>query len=221
LNQHFFGTLGIFRYVANEMEVRLLFSRDGVNFSPADRGIPFLAPRGKGYWDAHMVSMCSQPVEVGDEWLFYHGGSNAHHDWWIGSNLPEDIDEPEVHDPKQHVRYGLGLARLRKEGIASLDGSRQRDGYVVTRPVMSPGERLVINARCRKGGSIRAAVLNMDNKPMGNCSIEAADPFTADSTCHVFTWSGKPALPGKAQWRKFHFLLKDAEIFSFRLGPAG
>lgn len=214
------ATLGILRFVENEMDVRLLFSRDGINFRATNRGRPFLAPRGEGYWDRHMVSICSQPVEMGDEWWFYHGGTNSHHDWWIGSNFPENIDEPEVRDPDRNVRFGLGVARLRKEGIASLDGSRQRDGYIVTRPVMSDGKRLVINARCRKGGSIRVAVLDLDNRPMGNCSLDASDPFTGDSTCHTVTWGGEPGIPaGPEQWRKMHFLLRDAEFFSFRLSP--
>ncbi len=213
------ATLGVLRFVENEMDVRLIFSRDGLNFKAADRGNPFLSPRGKGYWDTHMVSISSLPVEMGDEWWFYYGGTNSHHDWWMGSNFPEDIDEPEVHDPDGNIRFGLGLARLRKEGFASLDGSKQRDGYVVTRAVMSDGERLSINARCRKGGSIRAAVLGRDNQPMGNCTLDASDPFTGDSTCHTVTWGGAAGLPGKAQWRKFHFLLRDAEIFSLRLDP--
>ncbi|MFW5858165.1 MAG: hypothetical protein ACOCX4_09820, partial [Planctomycetota bacterium] len=43
-----FGTLGIFRHADDEMEVRLLHSRDGVRWTPTDRGTPFLAPRGPG-----------------------------------------------------------------------------------------------------------------------------------------------------------------------------
>ena len=214
------ATLGVLRHVDNEMDVRLLFSRDGTNFKAALQGRPFLAPRGEGYWDTHMVSMCSQPLEMGDEWWFYHGGTNSHHDWWIGSNFPEDINEPEVHDPEQNVRFGLGVARMRKEGIASLDGSKQRDGYVITRAVMSDGEQLVINARCREGGSIRAAVLDLDNQPIGKCSLNAADLFSGDSTCQTLSWGGNSDIPGKAQWRKLHFLLRDAEIFSFRIIPA-
>ena len=210
-----FGTLGVFRYVDNEMDVRLMCSRDGVQFKSTDCGQPFLAPRGEGFWDAHMVSMTSQPVEMGDEWWFYHGGTSSHHDWWMSPQ--EGIDEPEARDPAGHVRFGLGLARLRKEGIASLDGSRQRDGYVVTRPVMSDGERLVINARCRGGGSIRAAVLDGNNQPIGGCSLESCDVFTDDSTNHDITWGGDPSIPGNGEWRKLHFLLRDAEIFSFRI----
>ena len=216
-NQHF-ATLGVFRFVDNEMDVRLLQSRDGMNFRPADRGQPFLTPRGEGFWDAHMVSMTSQPIEVGDEWHFYHGGTSSHHDWWIGP--PEGIDEPEAHDAYEHVRFGLGLATLRKEGIASLDGSRQRDGYVMTRPLMSQGNRLVINARCREGGSIRAQVLDLEGRALGRCTLDASDVFTGDSTSHTFAWGSDPEVDAIGEWRKLHFLLRDAEIFSFRLAAA-
>ena len=197
-----FGTLGVLRFVDNEMEVRLLFSRDGIHFRPTDRARPFLAPRGAGHWDAHMVSITSPPVEMGDEWWFYHGGTTSHHDWWLGP--PEGIDEPEVHDPAQHVRFGLGLARLRKEGIASLDGSKQRDGYFVTRPLMSPGDSLVINARCRQGGAIRAAVVDVHNQPIDGCSLEASDAFSGDSTRHTMSWRGRAAAGAGGGWRKLY-----------------
>jgi hypothetical protein len=209
-----FGTLGVFRYIENEMDVRLLYSRDGMNFKPTDRAQPFLSPRGEGSWDAHLVSITSQPVEVGDEWWFYHGGSSSHHDWWIGP--PEGINEPEVHDPDRHVRYALGMAKLRREGIASLDGSKQRAGYVITRPVMSEGDRLTINARCRSGGSVRVEVLDLNSRAIGNKTLDTCDPFTGDSTAHAMTWAGDPAVPGAGEWRKLAFYLRDAEIFSFR-----
>lgn len=209
-----FATLGIFRYVANEMEVRLLFSRDGVNFKPADRATAFLAPRGEGHWDAHMVSITSQPVEMGDELWFYHGGTNSHHDWWIGP--PEGIDEPEVHDPDTHVRFGLGLAKLRRDGFASLNGSRQRRGFVLTRPLKSPGRRLMVNARCRRGGWIKAALLDQNNAVIGGRSLDACDAFGADSVRHELTWGGRRELPEPGAWRKIHFLVSDAEIFSFQ-----
>ena len=114
-----FATLGVFKYVDNEMEVRLLHSRDGIHFHTADRGQPFLAPRGPGRWDAHMVSITSPPVEMGDEWWFYHGGSSSRHDW---------------KEPGEKTEFGLGLARLRREGLASLEASPRREGYLVTRP---------------------------------------------------------------------------------------
>jgi len=213
-----FATLGILRYVANEMEVRLLSSRDGQNFVATDRGTAFLAPRGPGHWDAHMVSITSQPIEAGDDWLFYHGGCRVHHDWWCGP--PEGIDHPDTHEPAKAMRdgYALGVARLRKEGIASLAGSRERPGFVLTKPFKSGGNRLTINARCRPGGSITVGVLDPERRPLDGRSAEHADPFTGDATAHPVTWGGSTEMGQPGQWRQLLFLIRDAEIFSFRCG---
>jgi hypothetical protein len=214
-----FGTLGIFQYARGEMEVRLLHSRDGVHFQPTDKGNAFLVPRGKGHWDAHMVSIASPPVEKEGEWLFYHGGTSAHHDWWMDGTL---AGVAESDDPNTHAKFGLGLARLRKEGVASLWANAERGGYLLTRPLKSAGTRLMINARCHPGGSIKAAVLDQDNQPVAACTAEASDAFTGDSTAHIMSWNGNAELPAtKSGWRKIHFLLRNAEIFSFRFANDG
>lgn len=114
--------------------------------------------------------------------------------------------------------FGLGLARLRKEGFASLDGSRQRPGYVITRPLQTWGSRLSIKARCRKGGTIRVAVLDGGDLPVDGCCLKASDPFSGDSVEHIVTWHGNAAF--SAGWRKLHFYLEDAEVFAFRFLPA-
>lgn len=210
-----FATLGIFSYVDNEMEVRLLSSRDGLRFTATDRGNAFFAPRGAGHWDAHMVSMNSQPIEIGGNWHFFHGGSSVHHDWWIGP--PEGIDEPEARDPAAASRdaFGLGVAILRKEGLASLDGSRQRRGYLLTKPFMSDGDRLIINARCRPGGSISIAVLDTDRQALPNRDGVQCDGFTGDATDHAVTWGGDASMGRRGQWRQLMITIEDAEIFSF------
>jgi hypothetical protein len=212
-----FATLGVLRFVDNQMDVRLLYSRDGQTFTPADRGTPFMTPRGDGHWDAEMVSMTSQPIEVGDELLFYHGGANVHHDWWAGP--PEGIDHPDARNPYEAMRdgFGLALAKLRKDGFASLRAGKERPGYVLTKPFKSPGNRLTINARCNAGGSIRVGVMTTDRKPLDGRTVEQCDAFTADATAHEVTWSGSNDVGDPGKWRQLMFLLRDAELFSFQL----
>jgi len=214
----FFGTLGIFQYTASEMEVRLMHSRDGFHFKPTDKGNAFLAPTGGGKWDAHMVSITNGPVVKGDEWYFYHGGTSAHHDWWMDGSL---AGVPESDNANTYAKFGLGLAKLRKEGVASLWANAERGGYVMTRPVKATANRLLINARCKPGGSIKAVVLDLEGKVVGNCSKENSDAFTGDSTAHAVTWAGNAEVPAaKGGWRKIQFWLRDAEIFSFRFDAA-
>ena len=80
---------------------------------------------------------------------------------------------------------------------------------------------MTINARCRAGGSVRVEVLDLNNRPIGNSSLDRCDPFTGDDTGHAVTWAGNPGVPGSGEWRKLAFYLRDAEIFSFRFAEPG
>jgi hypothetical protein len=113
--------------------------------------------------------------------------------------------------------YAMGLAKLRKEGFASLDGSRERPGYVLTKPFKSGGSRLTINARCRPGGSIAVGVLDTDRNPLEGRAHEMCDVFTGDATAHAVTWAGSSDVGQPGQWRQLLFMIRDAELFSFRL----
>ena len=211
------GTVAVLRGVENEMDVQLMVSRDGTRWSRTNKRQPFLAPRGDGHWDGHMVSMVSPPIDVGDETWFYHGGTDFHHDWWMFGKA-EGLDHPEARSALGGS-WGLGLATLRKDGYAGLYATRHREGIVVTQTVVSLGTKLEINARCEPGGSVRVEVAGHDDEVIEPCSKERSDPFTGDSVRHTVTWAGDPAIPtttGHGTWRKLRFYLRDAELFSFR-----
>ena len=77
------GFLNTMSYVSNEIEVRLVYSRDGKTWRHLNKRRPFLAPRGEGHWDSYMSTITHDPIRVGDELYIYHGGASNHHDWWI------------------------------------------------------------------------------------------------------------------------------------------
>jgi hypothetical protein len=211
------ATVGVLRFVENEMHVQLLVSRDGIRWGRTNKRQPFLAPRGEGSWDAHMVSSDSPPIEVGDELYFYHGGTDRHHDWWIFGQA-ENMDLPEARDPESGT-WGLGLATMRRDGYAGLYSTRHREGIVVTRPLISLGTKLEINARCAPGGYVRVEVADHTDEVIEPCSRDSCDPFTGDSVRHTVTWNGEAGIPtthGRGTWRKLRFFLRDAELFSFR-----
>ena len=218
------ATVGVFQAVDNEMEVQLLMSRDGLRWLRTGKRQPFLAPRGEGYWDAYMVSLVSPPIEMGDELWFYHGGTNYHHDFFL-AGARESLDHPEARDPL-NARFGLGLATLRKDGYAGLYANRYREGTVVTRPLISLGTKLVINARCAPGGSVQVEVADRYDEALEPCLKERCDPFTGDNVAHTVTWAGNPDIPAgvgsrwggpgeRTYWRKLRFFLRDAELYSF------
>jgi len=213
--QHF-GTLGVFRQADNEMYVRLVYSRDGLHWSPADRGLPFLSPRGPAHWDAHMVSIVPAPIEVGGQLWFFHGGTSGHHDYWMST---EKLDVPEARDLAA-VHFAMGLATLRRDGFCSLDTGDVRPGVIATRPVFSSGTALFINARCRAGGSIRVTLTDPNGQTLEGCELAKCDLFTGDDVSHKVTWQGRDLIPGANTFRRVVFHLRKAEIFSFRFAES-
>ncbi len=214
------ATPGVFRSVENEMDVQLLVSRDGLRWDRTMKRQPFLAPRGESHWDAHMVSMTSPPIEVGDQLWFYHGGTDFHHDWWL-VGARERIDHPETIDPLGcGAGFGLGLATLRKDGYAGLFANRYRTGVLITRPLISTGTQLEVNARCAPGGSLRVEITDRFDRVAEPCSRDNCDPISGDQVAQIVTWLGSPKIPaGRDQgmfWRKVKFYLQNAELFSFR-----
>ena len=143
----------------------LAYSRDGREFRrPAAR--PPLIPVGEeGCWDAGMA-MASRWLEVGDEWWIYYCGTGGAH---------------KERDPKP----GIGLARLRKEGFASLR-SPPGGGFVVTRVFPCPAGRLWINADARRG-EVRVKVTDYSRQPVDGFAGESLS-FGGDAVRHEVRW---------------------------------
>ena len=179
------GFLNTMSYVSNEIEVRLVYSRNGKTWRHLNKRRPFLAPRGEGHWDSYMATITHDPIRVGDELYIYHGGASNHHDWWI-SGAREGLDVPEVteHDG---VNYALGLAKLRVDGFVSLDAGPTRRGILVTRPLISEGRRLRANMRCYGGGSIAAEIVDLRDQVIPGFSRQECDIFRGDSVEHTFS----------------------------------
>ena len=83
----------------NTRDVQLLISHDGVRWQRANKRQPSLANRGGRHWDACMQSICSPPIEVGNELWFYCGGSACTHDLWMCRN--EGFVHPEHEHPER------------------------------------------------------------------------------------------------------------------------
>lgn len=162
--------------------------------------------------------------DPGDELYVYHRGSRNHHDWWITGGR-EGLDVPEARDMSQ-VDYSLGLAKLRLDGYVSL-GATVRPGILITRPLISDGAQLTVNARCRTGGSIAAEIVGCDEKVLPGFGQDQCDVFSGDDVRHTFTWQGKAGIPVAAteraeyprreRLRKIRFYVNNAELYSLAL----
>ena len=135
-----------------------------------------------------------------------------------------DVPETKGWD---HVGYHLGLARMRNEGFVSLGAHRVREGLLQTQPFGSYGDRLIINAACGPEGYIKVEVTDPSGKAITGHTLDDADVFTGDATRHEVTWKGDPTVrtpEAKTDWktrrapyRALRFVMRDAELYSFRL----
>ena len=96
------GVLNVLHMTDNTMDVQLVYSRDGKHFTRVRPGQPWLAPGGPGSWDQYMVTICSKPIEVGDDLYVYHAGAKNHHDWWI-VGAQEGLDCAEAGNSLRNV----------------------------------------------------------------------------------------------------------------------
>ena len=205
------GLLNVLHQVANTMDVYLMYSRDGWRWDHANPGRPWLTVTPES-WDAYMVNISTPPIVVGDELFVFHGGASNHHDWWI-TGLKEGLDVPEATD-FGNVNYGLGVARMRRDGYVSLDAGPVREGVLVTKALRTDNRQLVINAACGVGGYIRIEATDVDEQVLDGGGGADCGLFTQDDTAATITWKGRSDIPHDGALR-LRFFMRDASLYSF------
>ncbi len=136
------------------------------------------------------------PLRVGDElWTFYTGYD-------------------ELHDLLPY-KSCIGLAKMRKDGFASLDAD-QSPGEVLTKRFEKVGGVMQVNCNAR-GGSIRVELLDAEGKVIPGYGREDCEPLTGDSIRGTVAWKTKKELPSGSPIR-FRFVMDRARLFSFTAG---
>jgi len=212
MGELYLGFLNVLHEVSNTMDVRLAYSRDGWKWYQLNQRQPWLATSTDS-WDRYMVNISSAPIAVDDEFFVYYGGARNHHDWWI-SGVLEDLPVPEARSLDK-VGYGLGLAKLRRDGFISIDAGPVREGVLVTRALRTDGQKLVLNASCAQGGSIDVEVTDSQEKVLKGCTRTECDTFSGDSTKAIITWKGRDQIPHSGSLR-LRFFMRNASLYSFK-----
>ena len=213
LGDYYGGLLPVLHAVDNTMDPEFVFSKDGVNWTHT-REAGRVIDRKEGAWDGLMITTAEPPIRVGDQLYIYYGGSPSHHDWWfVGKG--QGLDTPEA-KPGYNVNHGMGLATLRADGFVSLDAGL-REGVVNTKPFFSPGEKLMVNARCGPDGYVKAEIQDASETSWEGFTVDDCDMFTGDDVSHVFSWNGNTQVNMVPGYVRVSFVLKDAELYSFRV----
>ena len=178
-----------------------------------------LIPAGeRGELDRGAVYTSTRPIPVGDELWIYYSGCRRDHAWFAPltaarpMQLREDVDWS---DPKSGDENTVLLAKLRKDGYASLSTDQQ--GSFVIAHGIPDGSRLLVNARTPYG-SVKAQVLDAAGNPIAGFGVEDCIGFTGDSVRGEIRWQHRSLaeLPPDREIR-LRFLLDDADLFAYEL----
>ncbi len=191
-------------------EIHLGFSRDGFHWSRPNDRTPFIpGERDAGAWDrAYLHSNSALCLVVDDELWFYYTG--------FAGDPERKGKEFEITKNGMYANAAMGIARLRRDGFASMDADAV-DGELVTRPILFSGTHLFVNADTSKG-ELRTEVLDLDGKPIAPFTAENCVPVAADKTRADITWRGAKnlaALAGKPV--RLRFTLRNGSLYSFWL----
>ncbi len=196
------------------------FSRDGLSWDRPDRTAFVASSREEGTWNrGYLHASGGLCVIVGDELRFYITGFSG-------------ISPAQVSGP--YAGGSIGIARLRRDGFASMDGpgiamppvtrtgSRRAllpdyvapSGSLTTHPVQFSGRQLFVNARV-VGGDLRVEVLDANGVTIEGFSRADCRAVEGDSTKCAVTWrSGHLAkLAGRPV--RFRFWLASGELYAF------
>jgi hypothetical protein len=194
----YFGFLWPYDLERGDIYTELAFSRDGRSFQRFPGRPSLLGLGAADDWDRGMVFASPGWVEVGDEWWIYYAGVNGSH-----NRRSEDL------------QTGIGLARLRQEGFASLR-SPAGGGVVVTRMLRWPGGELQVNADAGPAG-LAVRVTGYDRRPLPHFDPQPSLPVTGSSLRHEVQWRNGRLSDLRGQGVRLEFLLKDeADLYSFR-----
>ena len=193
-------------------ELHLGFSRDGFHFSrPADRS-PFIGgSRKAGTWDMAYVHSCSSLCLVmGDELWFYYTA-------FAGKGK----ENAKTKYSGVYSHASMGLARLRRDGFASMDAVGREDASLLTRPIsFSRGDRLFVNVNSA-GGELRAEVILEDGTPAPGFGAGDCVAISQNATCAEVRWRGGSLAPFRGRRVQLRFIGRETELYAFWFSDAG
>jgi hypothetical protein len=114
--------------------------------------------------------------------------------------------------PTAHVtRYALRL-----DGFASLHAG-YAGGEMVTRPIRFNGKAMTINFSTSAAGSVRIELQNEHGIPLPGNTLSDSREMVGDEIERIVSWKAGPDVSKlTGQPVRIRFVLKDADVFSFR-----
>ncbi|WP_417851240.1 hypothetical protein [Thalassoglobus sp.] len=192
------------RYGTSLTEGLLMASRDGVHFERWNEA--FLRPG----------------TERPDTWLYGHQYI-AWHAVETKSSLPGAANEISIYAPEgSWIGKSNSLRRytLRLDGFVSINAPWE-GGEMITKPIRFQGENLELNFATSAAGGIRVEIQSDSGTPVPGFTLAESEELFGDSVNRTVTWNSESdvsKLSGQAI--KLRFVMKDADLYSFRFSDA-
>ena len=177
-------------------DLKVSFSRDGFHWHRPDREAFIPSSRTLNAWDrGYVQSVGGICAVMGDELWFWYTGFRGN------ANRPG-------HSASLHDDSSTGMAKLRRDGFASMSGT----GELTTVPVTFTGKHLFVNV----SGKLQVEVLDKEGNVINGFDRTKCKSLNTDSTIAAVEWNEKNDLSeliGKEV--RFRFILETGDLYSF------
>lgn len=196
----------LFRHRDDVLDIRLAVSHDGVKWTRPDHAIPWISLGQPGDFDGGSLYMGNGGcLRTGDELSFYFSGSALKH---------AEAELENLRDPKKQRVISRAVARPDRlvSVTAGLAG-----GQFDTPLIRFVGDRLVVNAAPRPGGTVRVGLLDAAGQPIPRYGVEECQSLKVDNESWIVTWGDRQQVTEQsAQPIRLRIEIRDAEVFGFQ-----
>lgn len=117
------------------------------------------------------------------------------------------------------IEKGMDVLRrytLRQDGFVSVHVP-MRGGELITKPFVFDGNSLQMNFATSAAGEVKVEILDKNNKPIKGFALEDAESMFGDAIERTVYWKkGADLRSLKGKEIKLRFVMKDADLYSFR-----
>lgn len=216
----FVGMLTYYDASNKTMSLQMAASRDGISWWRPDRR-PALPNAPLGDYGGGMIWQMHQPIVVDGNMYVYYGGTQGLHGEVLDSRFSPRIEvgnESVSGVPTPTLPFYSALCRASWEvdrlyAIAPAVGGPTL-GRALTKLEHSGKGQLKVNVLVRKGGELRAELVDRDGNIIRGFSAEDCMPVTGDHRNISIRWKGGMNAPeGDVRIR---FVLKEAFLYGYK-----
>ena len=145
-------------------------------------------------------------------------GNRSNYMAWGLVQLPGESKEWSVYAKEAYYKgEGSRLRRFtyRPDGFVALNADAS-GGEAVTRPIQFKGSKLLLNYRAQKGGSVRVELQDAAGNALHGFAAMDCKPLSGDEVAATVSWKAGDLAASAGKDVRLHFILKDADLFSFR-----